>query len=129
MKYGLNEQIITQINSIFAHYPEVEQVILYGSRAKGTYKNGSDIDLTLKGNRLDLAIINKISNDIDDLLLPYSFDISIFSQISNAGLVDHINRVGVVFYEISSIKPLTTNVARQQVRNNAQNNDQSGFRK
>ncbi|MCX7095325.1 MAG: nucleotidyltransferase domain-containing protein [Methylobacter sp.] len=129
MKYGLNEQIITQINSIFAHYPEVEQVILYGSRAKGTYKNGSDIDLTLKGNRLDLAIINKISNDIDDLLLPYSFDISIFSQISNAGLVDHINRVGVVFYEISSIKSLTTNVARQQVRNNAQNNDQSGFPK
>ncbi len=129
MKYGLNEQIITQINSVFAHYPEVEQVILYGSRAKGTYKNGSDIDLTLKGNRLDLAIINKISNDIDDLLLPYSFDISIFSQISNAGLVDHINRVGVVFYEISSIKSLTTNVARQQVRNNAQNNDQSGFRK
>ncbi|MFI3122108.1 MAG: nucleotidyltransferase domain-containing protein [Methylococcaceae bacterium] len=129
MKYGLNEQIITQINSVFAHYPEVEQVILYGSRAKGTYKNGSDIDLTLKGNRLDLAIINKISNDIDDLLLPYSFDISIFSQISNAGLVDHINRVGVVFYEISSIKSLTTNVARQQVRNNAQNNDQSGFPK
>ena len=129
MKYGLNEQIITQINSVFAHYPEVEQVILYGSRAKGTYKNGTDIDLTLKGNRLDLAIINKISNDIDDLLLPYSFDISIFSQISNAGLVDHINRVGVVFYEISSIKSLTTNVARQQVRNNAQNNDQSGFPK
>lgn len=84
MKYGLNEQIIKQINSVFAHYPEVEQVILYGSRAKGTYKNGSDIDLTLKGNSLDLAIINKISSDIDDLLLPYSVDISIFSQISNA---------------------------------------------
>lgn len=129
MKYGLNEQIIKQINSVFAHYPEVEQVILYGSRAKGTYKNGSDIDLTLKGNSLDLAIINKISNDIDDLLLPYSFDISIFSQISNADLVDHISRVGVVFYEISPIKPFATNIALQQVRNNAQNNDQSGFRK
>ncbi len=98
MKYGLKEQIITQINSVFARYPEVEQVILYGSRAKGTYKNGSDIDLTLKGGNLDLAMINKISSDIDDLLLPYSVDISIFSQISNADLVDHINRVGVVFY-------------------------------
>lgn len=99
MNYGLKEQTIAQINSVFAHYPEVEQVILYGSRAKGTYKTGSDIDLTLKGSDLNLTIINKISNEIDDLLLPYSFDLSIFSQISNADLVDHINRVGVVFYE------------------------------
>ncbi|WP_333875898.1 nucleotidyltransferase domain-containing protein [Methylobacter sp.] len=99
MKYGLKEQTIEQINSVFTRYPEVEQIILYGSRAKGTYKTGSDIDLTLKGNNLDLAMINKISNDIDDLLLPYSFDISIFNQISNANLVDHINRVGVACYE------------------------------
>lgn len=99
MKYGLKEQIIEQINAVFARYPEVEQVILYGSRAKGTYKNGSDIDLTLKGHDLNLKVINKISNEIDELLLPYSFDISIFSQISNADLVEHINRVGVVFYE------------------------------
>lgn len=99
MKYGLKQQTIAQINSVFARYPEVEQVILYGSRAKGTYKNGSDIDLTLKGNNLNLTLINQISNDIDELLLPYSFDISIFSQVSNANLVEHINRVGVVFYE------------------------------
>lgn len=99
MKYGLKQQTIAQINSVFARYPEVEQVILYGSRAKGTYKNGSDIDLTLKGHGLNLNVINKISNEIDELLLPYSFDISIFSQISNADLVDHINRVGIVFYD------------------------------
>jgi len=80
-------------------YPEVEQVILYGSRAKSTYKTDSDIDLTLKGSDLNLTVINNISNEIDDLLLPYSFDISIFSQISNATLVDHINRVGIVSYE------------------------------
>lgn len=104
MKYGLKKQTIAQINSVFAHYPEVEQVILYGSRAKGTYKNGSDIDLTLKGNNLDLTVINKISDEIDDLFLPYSFDISIFNQITNADLIDHINRVGIVFYE--SQKPV-----------------------
>lgn len=100
MKYGLKQQTIEQINSVFTRYPEVEQVILYGSRAKGTYKNGSDIDLTLKGHSLNLRLINQISNDLDELLLPYSFDISIFSQISNADLVDHINRVGVVFYDV-----------------------------
>lgn len=99
MKYGLKQQTIEQINSVFTRYPEVEQVILYGSRAKGTYKNGSDIDLTLKGRDLNLNVINKISDDIDELLLPYSFDISIFSQISNADLIDHINRVGIVFYD------------------------------
>lgn len=105
MKYGLKEQIIAQINAAFARYPEVEQVILYGSRAKGTYKNGSDIDLTLKGHDLNLKVINQISNDLDELLLPYSFDISIFSQISNPDLVDHINRVGVVFYESQKLVP------------------------
>ncbi|MDP3589001.1 MAG: nucleotidyltransferase domain-containing protein [Methylobacter sp.] len=99
MKYGLKEQIIAQINSVFARYPEVEQVILYGSRAKGTYKNSSDIDLTLKGHDLNLKVINSISNELDELLVPYSFDILIFSQISNADLVDHIDRLGVVFYE------------------------------
>lgn len=99
MKYGLKQQTIEQIHSVFARYPEVEQVILYGSRAKGTYKNGSDIDLSLKGHGLNLKLINQISNDLDELLLPYSFDISIFSQISNADLIDHIKRVGVVFYE------------------------------
>ena len=99
MKYGLKQHTIAQINSVFACYPEIEQVILYGSRAKGTHKNGSDIDLTLKGHDLNLKAINQISNDLDELLLPYSFDLSIFSQISNADLIDRINRVGVVFYE------------------------------
>lgn len=98
MKYGLKEQTIALVNSVFANYPEIEQAILYGSRAKGTYKNGSDIDLVLKGNNLNPSIIHKICDDLDDLLVPYSFDISSFEQISNTDLIDHINRVGVVFY-------------------------------
>ena len=98
MKFGLKEKTVGQINGILAKYPEVEQAILYGSRAKGNYKNGSDIDLTLEGDGLNLSVINKISLEIDDLLLPYTFDISIFEQISNEALIDHIERVGVVFY-------------------------------
>lgn len=98
MRFGLKENVIVQINSVFAKYPQVEKVILYGSRAKGCHKNGSDIDLTIKGKILDLSIVNKISNDLDDLLLPYTFDISIFRQISNLELVKHINRVGKTFY-------------------------------
>ena len=99
MKFGLKEYIIEQINGIFAKYFQVEQVIIYGSRAKGNYKVGSDIDLSLKGENLNLSLVNKIELEIDDLLLPYTFDISIFKQISNDSLIEHIERVGIVFFE------------------------------
>ena len=99
MRYGLKDKAIEQIISVLAGYPQVEKAILYGSRAKGNYKIGSDIDLTMIGDMLTIHIINQISNDLDDLLLPYTFDISIFHQISNPDLVDHIERIGKVFYE------------------------------
>ncbi|KAF0133902.1 MAG: DNA polymerase subunit beta [Candidatus Saganbacteria bacterium] len=98
MKYGLKEETINKINNIFAQYSQVEEAILYGSRAKGDFKKGSDIDITLKGKKLDLSLVNKISIEIDDLLLPYSFDLSILDQISSLDLLDHIKRRGIVFY-------------------------------
>ncbi|OGC22228.1 hypothetical protein A2291_01385 [candidate division WOR-1 bacterium RIFOXYB2_FULL_42_35] len=100
MKFGLKEETIKKITTIFAKHSQVEEVIIYGSRAKGNFKNGSDIDLTLKGPNLNLTMINKISSEIDDLLLPYSFDISIFEQIDSQDLIDHIKRRGVVFYSL-----------------------------
>ena len=99
MKFGLKEDIITQVNEVFAKYPQIEKVIIYGSRAKGNFKKGSDIDLTLEGTGLNLSVINSLLNELDDLLLPYTFDVSIFNQIGNADLVEHIGRVGDVFYE------------------------------
>ncbi len=98
MRFGLKEETIDKINNVFAKCPQVEKAIIYGSRAKGDFKNGSDIDLTLEGKGLDLSLVNKISLEIDDLLLPYSFDISILNQISSDELLDHIKRRGVVFY-------------------------------
>lgn len=104
-QYGLKKEIQEKIKEIFARYEQVEEVVIYGSRVKGNYKPGSDIDLTLKGQRLDLKILNRISLDIDDLLLPYTFDLSIFSHISNPDFLDHIKRVGLVFYKkISKIR-------------------------
>jgi len=99
MKYGLDEETVNKIKSVFSRFNEVEEVLLYGSRAKGNFKPGSDVDLTLKGEKLKLKLLNKISLDIDDLLLPYSFDISIFHQITNPDLIEHIERVGIVFYK------------------------------
>ncbi len=97
-RFGLNESTIKQIMSVFVKHLKIEKVLLYGSRAKGNYHNGSDIDLTLIGDELNYSQLGCLESDIDDLYLPYSFDISIFKDIDNPDLVDHINRVGITFY-------------------------------
>lgn len=99
MRYGLNEDQINKICSIFQKYEQVEAAFLYGSRAKGTFRKGSDIDLSLKGEKLDTSILFKIEDELDDLLLPYQLDLSILHQIDNDGLLDHIERVGVLLWE------------------------------
>lgn len=99
MQYGLKEETVKKINSIFANYEKVEEVVLYGSRAKGNYKSGSDVDLVLKGKKLNLKLLNKISLDLDDLLLPYTLDLSIYHHIANPDLIKHIERVGKIFYK------------------------------
>ncbi|MFK5981404.1 MAG: restriction endonuclease subunit S [Flavobacteriaceae bacterium] len=97
--YGLKDKHIKAINSVFSQYPQIGKTILYGSRAKGNYRNGSDIDLTLVGKTLDLTTLFKIETQLDDLLLPYKMDLSILRKIENQDLVDHIKRVGITFYE------------------------------
>ncbi|WP_159468736.1 nucleotidyltransferase domain-containing protein [Dyadobacter sp. 3J3] len=98
MEYGLKENTILRIQSVFTNFPEIEEAILYGSRAKGNFKNGSDIDLTLKGKQLTLTILGKIDEQLDDLLLPYTFDLSIYHQINSPELLDHMARVGEIFF-------------------------------
>jgi predicted nucleotidyltransferase len=97
MQFGLSNDDIDKIKVVFAKFPEIERVVIYGSRAKGNYKPSSDIDLTLVGEKLTLSLLQSLENDIDDLLLPYKFDISIFHQISNPDLIAHIERVGKEF--------------------------------
>ncbi|PCI97914.1 MAG: hypothetical protein COB15_06970 [Flavobacteriales bacterium] len=99
MSFGLADKTIQLINLVFSEYEDIEEVIIYGSRVKGSFKNGSDIDLTLKGKDLTLKTMFSIEDKLDDLLLPYTIDISIFSQINNSELIDHINRLGEVFYQ------------------------------
>lgn len=78
---------------------EVEIALLYGSRVIGNYRPGSDIDLTLKGENLNLTVLHKIENELDDLLLPYKIDISLYHHIKNPEFLEHIHRVGKVFYK------------------------------
>jgi predicted nucleotidyltransferase len=97
MKYGLKESTIAAIQAVFRRYPQVEKAILYGSRAKGNFRNGSDIDLVLVGESLTLTDQFKIETELDDLMLPYKIDLAIYHQIENEDLVGHIDRVGISF--------------------------------
>ena len=102
MNHGLTTTTVERLQSVLSHYPEVEKAVVYGSRAKGTYRPGSDIDLTLCGGELNHTLLTRISNELDDLLLPYQIDLSVMSSLSHPALLEHIRRVGVVLYEKSA---------------------------
>jgi uncharacterized protein len=104
LQYGLTPAVIAQIRGVLEHYAIIETAVMYGSRAKGNYKQGSDIDLALTGDGLTLQLLNTISLALDDLYLPYTFDLSIIAHIDNKDLLEHIHRVGVVFYKRINIK-------------------------
>ncbi|MDE3270133.1 MAG: nucleotidyltransferase domain-containing protein [Pseudomonadota bacterium] len=100
MKYGLTAATIAKINGILANYPQVRKAIIYGSRAVDAHRTGSDIDLTLVGGKdLTLRVHHQIDAALDELLLPYTIDLSILHDIDNPKLIEHIDAVGRVFYE------------------------------
>ena len=96
--FGLPLETIQKIHGVFKSYPEIEQVCIYGSRAKGNYHPGSDIDLVIMDDLIKDSRLNKLEIDLDDLLLPYKLDLTVFQKIQNQDLIDHINRVGILFY-------------------------------
>jgi type I restriction enzyme S subunit len=99
MPYGLKDIELQKLSEVFASKERIERVVLYGSRAKGNYKPFSDVDITLIGQELTHTDLNRTSLAIDDLLLPYQFDISIFRALKNENLIAHIHRVGITIYE------------------------------
>lgn len=105
LRFGLKETTIQKICAVLKRHPQVETAILYGSRAKGNYKKGSDIDLTLRGKGLTLNVLCKIMDELDDLLLPYTIDLSIFDDISDPDVIEYIQRVGVTFYQKGEAVP------------------------
>lgn len=99
MPFGLDENNIAQIRDIFRRHTAVERVLIYGSRAMGNYRTGSDIDLCFWGEQLDGDTLNEIAMELDELPMLYSFDISRYDEITNPDLKNHIQRVGKVFYQ------------------------------
>ena len=78
--YGLTDNELEKLCNLFRKHEEIEQAVLYGSRAKGNFKPFSDIDITLMGDRLTYNTLSSLSDEIDDLLLPYSVDLSIYGR-------------------------------------------------
>lgn len=100
-KYGIEEEEWEKVFSVFSHFPHITKAILFGSRAKGTNKPFSDVDIALVGDALSLNDLLLLKNEIDDLLLPYEFDFCIYKDLKNAELKSHITRRGVDVYDRS----------------------------
>lgn len=96
--FGLPPATLEKLNNVFAQHSAIDSVMIYGSRAKGNYRTGSDIDLTIMGGEITFAEFMQIESQIDDLMLPYTVDLSQYKQISNKELIAHIDRVGVKIY-------------------------------
>lgn len=99
MNTGLDADAVEKMRGVFMQFPELQKAVLYGSRAMGTFKPGSDIDLTLLGAALTPDLLASISIALDDLLLPVTMDLSLFDSLDNTELREHIARVGVEFYQ------------------------------
>ena len=99
MRFGLSDTVIQELQDVFRRHANIKKVLIFGSRSKGNYRTGSDIDLALIGTDIDYRQILDISLEIDDLGLLYSIDLLDYQSKAGTPIGDHIDRVGQVFYE------------------------------
>ncbi len=95
LRFGIRQSHWDAILAVLDREPLITDVILYGSRAKGNFKPGSDIDLCLKGQGLSLVHLHRIISELDALDLPWQFDLSLYALLSHPDLREHIDRVGI----------------------------------
>jgi uncharacterized protein len=99
MLYGLRDSDLSQIMDAIAQFDEISEVVLFGSRAKGNYKAGSDVDLAIKGDRVTHTTLLELSDCLnEEKPLPYFFDLVHYETLDEPRLAEHIDRVGVVIF-------------------------------
>lgn len=96
--FGLKDSDVKLIRSTLKKHPNITEAILFGSRAKGTERPGSDVDIALKGENLQETVLQVSLFLNQESLLPYEFDIIDYHAIDNQELIDHIKRVGKSIY-------------------------------
>ena len=100
MAFGLTEKDIELICSAIEDHSEIEAVVVFGSRAMGTHKNGSDVDLAVKGDGVSLRIISRLGAQLnEELPLPYQFDVIDYAILDTPALKEHIDSVGKVLFQ------------------------------
>ncbi|MES2662353.1 MAG: nucleotidyltransferase domain-containing protein [Pseudomonadota bacterium] len=100
MLYGLEDRDLIHIQSAIQLFPEISQVILFGSRAKGNYKRGSDVDLAIKGKNVNYETAVRLSGILnEEKPLPYFFDVLHYENLNDPELINHIDRVGIPIYK------------------------------
>lgn len=97
-KFGLTERDMSIIQDILSKYSEVKSVVVFGSRAKGTFKLGSDVDLAIMDAEVKEGVADKLNSYFSDSCLPYFVDLVCYSSLKDSDLKEHIDRVGVPFY-------------------------------
>jgi predicted nucleotidyltransferase len=104
MKHGLEERDINYIIESIKTFSEIKEVVLFGSRAKGKFKKGSDVDMAIKGENVTHNTVTRLSFILnEEKPLPYYFDIVHYEKIKEPELSEHIDRVGIVFYESKKV--------------------------
>lgn len=93
-QFGLTDRALVLLRGLFSADPRIERAIVYGSRAKGNFRHGSDIDITLDAPGMNFDGFVRLCAAVDDLMLPWNIDLSLLSHIDNPDLLDHIARVG-----------------------------------
>jgi len=101
MRFGLSDTVIKELQDVFRRHANIKKVLIFGSRSKGNYREGSDIDLAVVGNNIDYNQLLSILCEIDDLGLLYSVDLLDYSKKKGTPIGDHIDRVGQVLYEVA----------------------------
>jgi predicted nucleotidyltransferase len=100
MQFGLSDHTLEIIQAILEKYPGIQLAIIYGSRAKGNYKTGSDIDITLHvDDPFSYIDLLHVMGDFDDSDLPYLVDVSEYRKLHNDNLKKHIQQFGKVLYK------------------------------
>ena len=101
MKFGLSDTVIKELQDVFRRHANIEKVLIFGSRSKGNYRAGSDIDLAVIGKDIDYNLLLSILCEIDYLDLLYTVDLLDYQKKKGTPIGDHIDRVGQVFYAVA----------------------------
>lgn len=99
MRFGLSENVINKLQKVFETEPKVHKALIFGSRAKGNYREGSDIDIAIKGEQINFHDVLNLTGKFEALNLPYEIDLVDYETIKEPALTAHIDRVGMEFYK------------------------------